>query len=1213
MSFICENPNCTAPDNKKGKVYPASMECPFCDIPLVAFETISESDRMLIEALPYVIAYPLKKAVTESHHWTKINLLKDTFLNYLKYLGLVTASEFFNSPLKDKKMVALFHASLSEPSFGTWNQYIRETLAFLKENNHSFFCPELPKYYEDIESGKKRKLFKGEIEYIDSNGDIQLKKQETTAIGMLINFRNRYLGHGLTLDTHIAKQLWEEYYPIFRHLLEQLRFSKEYPMYKTEHGETFLLESEKLRLIEKQTPVHGNVWMENGTSQTLDIIPFFVVPGEVSIAKEDKEKLLTYESFTGKSIKFFSPEGTEKQTSGKILERLNILLNDKQKEQPYSPETFTKEVFLARVQEENKWIYDTLVAEKKVIPGVYVHRQEMEIKLIEWIGARANIFVLAAEAGSGKTNLLVEIQQQYANRGMPALLIRAGRMEKPTLTNQICYLLNIDSGKKLVEYKAIAGTQGSPTLILIDGLNEAYNADLLWQELFEISKCFEPGSVKFVVSSRANTATEINRFAITTDQKSYLYGDNQDNETLVSVYSHWLTGLSMKETKEAWEFYTKKDKGRFKPMFSFDEIARFDRSLYGQISNPLVLRLFLETYQGKSLPTKGKQTLNIWRDWMDLFAPQEQEFFKLLADSIWEKGENELLLDDVLNDASLSPFFKTDQLNAPYPRLRNLGWVSRYVKDQNACVGFTVEGALFYLLGNKIQHHKPSIDLSQIIQWLNSGTKLQKDGVGSFLQIRALEGDLDQVCELIDAGEELIDACITPVIMHLKIKGVQETLDILLKNPTENDWKILLKVDTNLNKLALEKLRKEMAQTSLARNEFASKASIQLGLENIPLLDREKGEEYLYKIDFNNIDLKNEDSINEILGTLNNKFGEYDKALEYYQQSLEIRIRNFGELHTDVATSYNNLGNIWRNKGDYEKAQEYYQQSLEIRIKILGEQHPDVAKSYNNMGNIWKNKGDYEKALEFYQRSLEIKTKSLGEQHPDVAKSFNNMGIIWKNKGDYDKALEFYQQALEIRINSFGKQHPDVAKSYNNMGDIWKKWGDFDKALEYYQQALEIRINSFGKQHPDVSKSYKNIGNIWRKKVDYKKALDFYQQSLEIRLLILGSSHSDLAEDYLEIGEVQKEMQLFLPAIKAFKQSFEIGKKGGTLFQIAQCYEALSDKSKALEYYVESAEIHKEDPEVGIEHDATMESVKEAIRLAQELHLGEALPSWFQT
>ena len=461
-----------------------AMNCPVCQTPLEEKSDIinlSPDDVALINSLPYVIAYPLKRTLIEKHPWTKINLLKDTFLNFLKYLGLLSASEFFNSEMNDKGMVALFHKNLMETAFGKWNHYIRECLAFLKEQNHIFFYPELVAFYELVETGNKSKKYKGEIEYQDANGDTQLIVQTSvTSIGMLINFRNRYLGHGQTLDEDKSEKLWNEYFPIFRNLLEQLSFTKDYPMLKREHGETYLLHSAEMTAVESNIVSDSNIWIQNNEGNSFDILPFFIVPGEVSLAKEDKEQLLTYESYTGKTIKFFSPEGTEKQTSGKILEKLNLLLRDKQKETPFSTEAFTKDEFLKRIEEENKLLLDTLISEKKIIPGIYQHREEMEIKLREWIGARASIFFIVAEAGSGKTNLLVEMQRQYTERELPSLLIRAGRMEKQSLKEQIAYLLNIDLQQGLVNYATIAGTQAEPTFILIDGLNEANNAEEIW-------------------------------------------------------------------------------------------------------------------------------------------------------------------------------------------------------------------------------------------------------------------------------------------------------------------------------------------------------------------------------------------------------------------------------------------------------------------------------------------------------------------------------------------------------------------------------------------------------------------------------------------------------------------------------------------------------------------------------------------------------------
>jgi tetratricopeptide (TPR) repeat protein len=1255
MSYTCLNTTCAIALSKA--TFPVVMNCPVCQQPLqevLETSSISETDEQLIATLPYVIAYPLKRALTEKHAWTRVNLLKDTFLNYLKYLGLVSASEFFHSPLKDKKMVALFQQALAEPSFGSWNQYIRETLKFLNEKQHHFFCSDLPKYYEAIETGGKRKLYKGEIEFIDSNGDVQLKKQEATAIGMLINFRNRYLGHGLTLDETAAQQLWDEYFPMFRALLEQLQFAAHYPMFKHEHGETYRLQSSELTVFEKGTQSPARVWMENPQGESMDILPFFVVPGEVSLGKDDKEQILAYESYTGKTIRFFSPEGTEKQTSGKILEKLNLLLRDKQKEHTYTPEEFTKEIFLARVADENKLIIDTLVAEKKVIPGVYVHREEMEIKLREWVGARANIFVMAAEAGSGKTNLLVEIQKQYTSREMPSLLIRAGRMEKTTFHAQLCYLLNINEHETLAQYPALAGTQEAPTFVLIDGLNEAHDAEKLWFELFEISKQFEPGSLKFVVTSRANTAADINRYAITSEQESFLYGNSKDKETRVSAYTHWLTALSMEEMKQAWEGYVAKDKSKFKPLFDFDDLATFDRALYSQISNPLVLRLFLETYQGKNLPKKGKLHLGIWSDWLSSFTQPEQEFFTALADAIWDKGENELLLDDVLKDNQLNHYFTNDQLNAPYPRLRNLGWISRYVKDLNACIGFTVEGALLHLLGKKLGDLKPPISLQEIQQILRTGSPLQKAGVGAYLHQRALLGDMNTVCELIDTGEEFIETCVTPIVLHLKSIGVKETLDILLQNPTEHDWKALLKVDDVLKELTLNPLRKELAIHGLPKNDFSLKTAIQLGLKGIQLIDKEEGESFLSKINLNQSHLLDDAQICNNLGDLFGHFGEYDKALEFYQQcldielktlgdqhpdvantynsigetcwfkgefykalefhqkSLDIRLKTLGNLHPDVAHTYANIGSTWSHIGEYDKALEFQQQALDIRVKILGNQHPDVANSYNNIGTDWHRKGEYDKALEFLQQSLSIYIQTFGNQHPRVAITYSNIGTVWRYKGEFHKALEFLQQSLDIKLKTLGNQHPDVARSYDSIGSAWRNKGEYEKALEYYQKCLDIYLQTFGNQHPDVADSYYNIGSTWYNKGEYDNALKFYQQCLDARLKILGGRHPDVVTSHEKIGNCQRELKMYQLAIQSFKACFEIQKEAGYLFQIAKCYEALSENRDALGYYIQSAEIRKEDPDLGIGAESTQESFEACIRLAKELGKESELPEWIK-
>ena len=66
-----------------------------------------------------------------------------------------------------------------------------------------------------------------------------------------------------------------------------------------------------------------------------------------------------------------------------------------------------------------------------------------------------------------------------------------------------------------------------------------------------------------------------------------------------------------------------------------------------------------------------------------------------------------------------------------------------------------------------------------------------------------------------------------------------------------------------------------------------------------------------------------------------------------------------------MASSYNSIGLVYANKSEHDKALEYYQKSLAIKLKQLGTDHPSVAITYNNMAFVSKALKDLPKAKEF--------------------------------------------------------------------------------------------------------------------------------------------------------------------------------------------------------------------------------------------------------
>ena len=99
---------------------------------------------------------------------------------------------------------------------------------------------------------------------------------------------------------------------------------------------------------------------------------------------------------------------------GEVLERLKSMIRLKEEEPAIPAEGMTEAVFCQRLSQWNEAVMAGLHRERKVIPNLYQPRVEAEQELKGWIGAQAPLLVIAAEAGSGKTNLLFEMARQYS-------------------------------------------------------------------------------------------------------------------------------------------------------------------------------------------------------------------------------------------------------------------------------------------------------------------------------------------------------------------------------------------------------------------------------------------------------------------------------------------------------------------------------------------------------------------------------------------------------------------------------------------------------------------------------------------------------------------------------------------------------------------------------------------------------------------------------
>ncbi|CAF1233102.1 unnamed protein product [Adineta steineri] len=261
------------------------------------------------------------------------------------------------------------------------------------------------------------------------------------------------------------------------------------------------------------------------------------------------------------------------------------------------------------------------------------------------------------------------------------------------------------------------------------------------------------------------------------------------------------------------------------------------------------------------------------------------------------------------------------------------------------------------------------------------------------------------------------------------------------------------------------------------------------------------------------------------IGSVYDKLGEYSKALSYHEKALAIDEKSLPSNHPNLATSYNNIGLVYNNMGEYSKALSFLEKTLEIFQKTLPSNHPSLATLYNNIGSVYDTLGEYSKALSSHKKALAIDEKSLPSNHYSLAASYNNIGLAYDSMGEYSEALSFYEKSLEICQKTLSSNHPHIATSFSNTASVYHKMGEYSKALSHNEKALEIREKSLPLNYPALAISYNNIGSLYKKMEEYSKALSYCKRALDIWQRVLPSTHPYIKGVKKNIEIVEEEME----------------------------------------------------------------------------------------
>ncbi|CAF2957651.1 unnamed protein product [Rotaria sp. Silwood2] len=264
------------------------------------------------------------------------------------------------------------------------------------------------------------------------------------------------------------------------------------------------------------------------------------------------------------------------------------------------------------------------------------------------------------------------------------------------------------------------------------------------------------------------------------------------------------------------------------------------------------------------------------------------------------------------------------------------------------------------------------------------------------------------------------------------------------------------------------------------------------------------------------------------MGTVANETGDAKTAYSLFTKALELELSKSSLNQLRLCAIFNCLGT---STNDYNAAIDYHNQALDIHLKIFGYYDSDTAGIYINLGNDYLKKNDYDSALLCYNKALDILTKVLPDYHPTRAVILMCVANLHYKKSEYDLALDNYQKALSIQL-ACASDHIEVGKIYKILADIHSDINTLNEALFYYRQALAVYEKaSLNTYHTQIIEILTKIAGIHKKNENYELAIKDYEKLLSIQLAYLPLNDLSIAWTYKEMSFALMQQRYIMAAL----------------------------------------------------------------------------------
>lgn len=244
---------------------------------------------------------------------------------------------------------------------------------------------------------------------------------------------------------------------------------------------------------------------------------------------------------------------------------------------------------------------------------------------------------------------------------------------------------------------------------------------------------------------------------------------------------------------------------------------------------------------------------------------------------------------------------------------------------------------------------------------------------------------------------------------------------------------------------------------------------------------------------------------------------QYKEALPWLESFVRLSRQNGDNDPLALAFAQRELAYTYVLSGQYQKSGPLYKEAMTTLAKKLGQDHPEMATSWQQIGELQETLGEYDKAVGLYKKALAILEKKRGPEHPALANILAKLAALCMELEMEKEAVPLYERLVQIREKALRPTHPQLAISLNSLAESYRLQGRYADAEGCYRKTLAINEAIHGPEHPSVAAVLQELAKLATSQRKPEEAKQYQERAAAIFQRSVEASEKKTGKDALTL------------------------------------------------------------------------------------------------